>query len=64
MPMATNEDAPLLHDVISFMKRLGFVTYNILQIHRRPLDGALCQIDLIFVREQSVLTADKNILCE
>lgn len=55
-----NEGAPLLHDVVSFMKRLGFVAYDILQIHRRPLDGALNQIDVIFVREHSTLIADKR----
>lgn len=55
-----NRGAPLLHDVVSVMKRLGFVTYDILEIHRRPLDCALNQIDLTFVREQSPLLADKR----
>jgi FkbM family methyltransferase len=55
-----NQGAPLLHDVVSFLKCLGFVTYDILQIHRRPLDGALNQIDFVFVREQSPLIADKR----
>jgi FkbM family methyltransferase len=55
-----NEGAPLLHEVIAFMKSLGFVTYDILEIHRRPLDGALNQVDIIFVREQSDLIADKR----
>jgi FkbM family methyltransferase len=55
-----NEGAPLLHDVIPYMKSLGFITYDILEIHRRPLDWALSQIDLIFIREQSPLLADKR----
>jgi FkbM family methyltransferase len=55
-----NEGAPLLYDVVSFMKRLGFVTYDLLQVHRRPLDRALNQIDLVFVRERSPLIADKR----
>jgi FkbM family methyltransferase len=55
-----NEGAPLLNEVIAFMKASGFVTYDILEIHRRPLDRALNQIDIIFVREQSELIADKR----
>jgi FkbM family methyltransferase len=55
-----NKGAPLLHDVVVFMKALGFVAYDILQIHRRPLDAALNQIDFIFVRENSSLIADKR----
>lgn len=55
-----NEGAPLFHDVIPFMKSIGFVTYEILEIHRRPLDGALNQIDIVFVRERSPLIADKR----
>jgi FkbM family methyltransferase len=55
-----NAGAPLLHEVVAFMKSLGFVTYDILEIHRRPLDGALNQVDIIFIREQSDLVADKR----
>jgi FkbM family methyltransferase len=55
-----NEGAPLLHEVLAYMKSIGFVTYDILEIHRRPLDGALNQIDILFVREGSVLLADKR----
>jgi FkbM family methyltransferase len=55
-----NEGAPLLHEVVAFMKELGFVTYDIFEIHRRPLDGALNQVDVMFVRELSKLIADKR----
>jgi FkbM family methyltransferase len=55
-----NEGAPLLDEVVVFLKRLGFVTYDILEFHRRPLDGALNQIDILFVRENSSLIADKR----
>jgi FkbM family methyltransferase len=55
-----NEGAPLLHDVVAFMKTLGFVAYDILEIHRRPLDKALNQVDIVFVREQSMLITDKR----
>lgn len=55
-----NEGAPLLDEVVAFLKLLGFVTYDILEFHRRPLDGALNQIDILFVRENSPLVADKR----
>lgn len=55
-----NEGAPLLHEVLVFMKRLGFVTYDLLELHRRPLDRALNQVDIVFVRETSPLIADKR----
>lgn len=55
-----NEGAPLLHDVVAFMKSVGFVAYDIFEIHRRPLDRALNQIDIIFVREESELIGDKR----
>lgn len=55
-----NEGAPLLDEVVSFMKERGFIAYDIWQIHRRPLDGALNQVDFAFVRETSSLIADKR----
>lgn len=55
-----NEGAPLLDEVVWFMKERGFVAYDVLQIHRRPFDGALNQIDIAFVRESSRLIADKR----
>jgi FkbM family methyltransferase len=55
-----NEGAPLVSDVTTFMKEIGFVTCEILEIHRRPLDQALNQIDMIFVREDSKLFSDKR----
>jgi FkbM family methyltransferase len=55
-----NEGAPLLHDVVAFMKTRRFVAYDIVEIHRRPLDHALNQVDIVFVSEQSHLIADKR----
>jgi FkbM family methyltransferase len=53
-----NKGAPLLADVTAFMKERGFVVCEILEIHRRPLDRALCQVDFLFVRENSFLMTD------
>lgn len=55
-----NEGAPLLHEVVAFMKARGFVAYDILEIHRRPLDKALNQVDIVFINERSWLIADKR----
>lgn len=42
---------PQLYDIITFMKSYGFVIYDILGGHYRPLDGALAQVDMVFVKE-------------
>jgi FkbM family methyltransferase len=55
-----NQGAPLLAEALSFMNAVGFVAYDILEFHRRPLDGAMNQIDVLFVREGSPLRADKR----
>jgi len=55
-----NAGAPLLHDVLAFMKERSFITYEIAEIHRRQLDSAMNQIDILFVRENSPLLANKS----
>ena len=55
-----NKGAPLIHDVLPFMKERGFLSYEITNIHRRHLDGAMNQIDILFVREDSPLIANKS----
>lgn len=44
-------DAPLLHDVVAWMRDHGFVVAAIYNGHNRPLDGQLAQIDIAFVPE-------------
>lgn len=44
---------PILSDVIAFMAARGFRAYDICSLLRRPLDGALCQMDMIFIKESS-----------
>ena len=52
---------PLIHDVIAFMLRNGFVIYDILNLSYRPLDNALAQVDLVFVPEKKS-TALNNVV--
>lgn len=54
------EGAPLMPRVLDYMKERGFAPYDVCTLMRRPLDRALCQVDMIFVREQSRLLADKS----
>jgi len=52
---------PLFRYVVEFMYDSGFVAYDICSVSaRRPIDLALWQTDLIFVRENSVFRADKR----
>ncbi|MBN1950890.1 MAG: FkbM family methyltransferase [Bacteroidales bacterium] len=46
------KDSPDLHDVVVYMKKAGFVVYDIVDGLNRPLDNALAQKDLIFVKEE------------
>lgn len=43
------------YEVIDFMKRKGFVIYDVFGLSYRPYDGALSQTDVIFVPEDSEL---------
>lgn len=57
-----NMGCPILHEVIDHMHKAGFVAYDILEMHRRPLDRALCQIDIFFCRRNSELRSDTRFL--
>jgi FkbM family methyltransferase len=46
---------PQIYDCMTFMKECGFVTYDILDLQYRLLDGAMSQVDIAFVRKQSHL---------
>lgn len=43
--------APEFFDIVFYMKQHGFVAYDIILGWNRPLDNALGQIDIIFVKE-------------
>jgi FkbM family methyltransferase len=49
---------PLLHEAIDYMVKRGFRPYEIVDVLRRPLDGAMGQCDLLFCREGHPLLAD------
>ncbi len=56
-----HKEVPLVRDVINFVGDRGFVLYDICSVStRRPLDGALWQTDLLFVKENSVFRQNKR----
>lgn len=55
-----HEGAPLLAEVVGWLEERDFVAFDICGLHRRPLDEALWQADLIFVPRDSPLREDKR----
>jgi FkbM family methyltransferase len=47
-----------LADVVAWMRDAGFSAYDLYHGHLRPLDGALAQVDMAFVRTDGPLRAD------
>jgi FkbM family methyltransferase len=58
--IATVADAPELFDVVAFLRRQGFVIFDLLGLTRRPLDRALAQLDLLVVKEDSAFRTDRR----
>jgi hypothetical protein len=48
-------ETPLADEVVAFLRGHGFVLYDIVGLLRRPLDDALGQMDLVFVKEDHPL---------
>jgi hypothetical protein len=44
-------DGPGFAEIIAFMRQQGFVVYEVFDPLYRPLDGAMSQIDIAFVKE-------------
>lgn len=52
--------APQLFDVVSYMKNRNFVAYDIILGWNRPLDNALGQIDIVFVKDKGMFRQDHS----
>jgi len=46
------KDGPLFCEVVDFMQSKGFVPYDMFGMQYRPLDRALSQVDIVFVKER------------
>ncbi|QPF82962.1 FkbM family methyltransferase [Bradyrhizobium genosp. L] len=53
--MQARHGIPEFAEIVRFCDEAGFAVYDVLEGHMRSLDGALAQIDLAFVRKDSVL---------
>jgi FkbM family methyltransferase len=49
---------PITRKVISFMSDRGYELYDVTEYLRRPLDGALGQLDLAFVKSKGMFRSD------
>jgi FkbM family methyltransferase len=47
-----NAQAPLVVATLVAMDRLGFILFDIAELHRKVSDQALLQVDLVFVKQQ------------
>jgi FkbM family methyltransferase len=54
-----NIGAPSFSDVIAFMADRKFLLYDVCEFHRRDSDRVVFQMDVLFVREDSPLRAEK-----
>lgn len=54
------ENQPITHDVIAFMHERGYELYDITEFLRRPIDGALGQVDLAFAHKEGFLRRIKK----
>ncbi|AEE50735.1 FkbM family methyltransferase [Haliscomenobacter hydrossis] len=55
-----HRQVPLINEVFDFMAKYGFVAYDICSLVRRPLDKALWQVDVIFVKLDHSIRNDKR----
>ena len=49
-----------MYDVMSFMKSQGFAAYDIVDLGYRPVDTALWQVDMAFVKESGQFRRDSS----
>jgi hypothetical protein len=50
----------LVHEAVPWMADRGLVPYEFVDVLRRPRDGAMGQCDVLFVREDHWLRADRQ----
>jgi FkbM family methyltransferase len=55
-----SESMPLLHESIEYMLQWNFRPYEIVDVLRRPFDGAMGQCDILFCRQDHWLTSSNR----
>ena len=56
----TLENIPDFSEVLIFLKKYDFVIYDIISLGHRPLDNALAETDLVFVKTKSIFRSDNR----
>jgi Methyltransferase FkbM domain len=51
---------PIFHEVVNFMTDHGYLVYDFPGFLRRPYDGALAQVDVCFVKQDSALNQSQR----
>lgn len=51
------EDGPQFFDIVAFLKQKGFAVYDIVGHNYRPIDHALAEVDIVFVKEKGMFRA-------
>ncbi len=51
---------PILHEMLQLMAGYGYVAYDFVSFNRRPIDGALGLVDIVFVRTASALRTNSR----
>jgi FkbM family methyltransferase len=54
------KDSPDFYDIVTYMKKKGFVVYDVVEGINRPIDYALAQKDVVFVKENGLLRTSHN----
>jgi hypothetical protein len=52
--------SPIARDVIAFMGERGYEIYDLAGFIRRPYDGALGQMDVVFAKTNGLLRSDNR----
>jgi FkbM family methyltransferase len=56
----TLKNMPIFTDLLNFLQKYDFVVYDVLSLGYRPLDSALAEIDIVFVKSNSVFRKDNR----
>lgn len=58
--ISTVHGGPEMEEIVAFFAKYDWCVADIVSLSRRPLDGALAQVDILFVPKNSPLRADKR----
>ena len=54
------EGMPTIVDVMNYMDYIGFMVYEFIHAHKRPIDGRVGQYDVIYISKQNSLVSDNR----